>query len=62
MMMKLLDFEYELSLDTRLITCDEHPKKMTVAQAASPRSDVPSEVRLLLRQHGILQVNAFYYS
>ena len=61
-MMKLLDFEYELSLDTRLRACDEHPKKMTVAQAANPRSDVPSEVRLLLRQHEILQVNAFYYS
>ena len=38
------------ALRTRLITCDEHPKKMTAAQAANPRSDVPSEVRLLLRQ------------
>jgi hypothetical protein len=56
-MMKLLVFEYELSLDTRLRACDEHPKKMTVAQAANPRSDVPSEVRLLLRQHSTLEIS-----
>ena len=31
--------------------CDEHPKKMTVAQAANPRSDIHSEVRSLQRQH-----------
>jgi hypothetical protein len=31
--------------------CDEHPKKMTVAQAANPGSEVPSEV--LKRLHGL---------
>jgi len=26
--------------------CDEHPKKMTAAQAANPTSDGPSEVAI----------------
>ncbi len=30
-----------------LIICDEQPKKMTVAQAANPMTDAPSEVRSL---------------
>ncbi len=28
--------------------CDENPKKMTVAQAVNPSTDVPSEVRIIL--------------
>ena len=38
-------------------TCDEHPKKMTVAQSANPRLDVPSEVRSLQRQHSTLEIS-----
>ena len=41
---------------TRRITCDEHPKKMTVAQAANPRLDVPSEVRSLQRQPSTFEI------
>jgi hypothetical protein len=35
----------------------EHPKKMTVAQAVNPRSDAPSEVRIILRQHSTLEIS-----
>ncbi len=35
-------------------TCDEHPKETTEAQSVNPRSEVPSEVRILLRQHSTL--------
>jgi hypothetical protein len=27
----------------RVVACDEHPKKITVAQAVNPRSDAPSD-------------------
>ena len=37
--------------------CDKHPKKMTVAQAVNPMTDVPSEVRSLQRQHSTLEVS-----
>jgi hypothetical protein len=37
--------------------CDEHPKKMTVAQAVNPSTDVPSEVRVILRQHSTLEIS-----
>jgi hypothetical protein len=42
--------------------CDEHPKKMTVAQAANPRWDVPSEGRSQWKQHRTLEINKFYYT
>jgi hypothetical protein len=38
-------------------SCDEHPEKMTVAQAVDPRRDVPSEVQILLRQHLTLEIS-----
>ncbi len=38
---------------------NEHPKKMTVAQAVNPRTDVPSEVLILLRQHSTLEISPF---
>jgi hypothetical protein len=38
-------------------TCDEHPKEMTEAQSVNPRSEVPSEVRILLRQHSTLEIS-----
>ena len=39
------------------MACDEHPKKMTVAQAVNPSTDVPSEVRIILRQHSTLEIS-----
>jgi hypothetical protein len=36
----------DIPCDTRLGACDEHPKKMTAAQAANPTSDGPSEVAI----------------
>ena len=41
------------------LICDEHPKKITVAQAVNPRSDAPSEVRIILRQHSTLEISPF---
>ena len=44
------DLSWYLELLVRVrgsYTCDEHPKKLTVAQAATPTSNVPSEVRSL---------------
>ncbi len=40
----------------RVVACDEYPKKMTVAQAVNPSTDVPSEVRIILRQHRDLKL------
>ncbi len=37
--------------------CDKHPKKMTVAQAVNPMTDVPSEVRSLQIQHSTLEIS-----
>jgi hypothetical protein len=37
--------------------CDEHPKKMTVAQPVNSRTDVPSEMQILLRQHSTLEIS-----
>jgi hypothetical protein len=42
--------------------CDEHPKKMTKAQIANPRSDVPSEVRSQRRQHLTLEISPFNHN
>ena len=47
---------------TRLITCDEHPKKLTVAQAATSTSSDPSEVRSHLRQHLTLEISPFNHN
>ena len=49
-------------LRTRRVTCDEHPKKMTTAQIANPRSDVPSEVRSQRRQHLTLEISPFNHN
>jgi hypothetical protein len=39
---------------------DEHPKTSIVAQAATPKSDVPSEVRSLRNQHRTIVISATY--
>jgi hypothetical protein len=44
------------TLEKRLRACDEHPKKVTVAQAANPRLYVSSEVGSLQRQHPTLEI------
>jgi hypothetical protein len=49
------------AFDARLITCDEHPKRIAAAQPENPRTDVPSEVRSQRRQHQTLEINAAYY-
>jgi hypothetical protein len=36
----------DILCDTRLGACDEHPQKMTAAQAANPTSDGPSEAAI----------------
>ncbi len=52
------DFLWELSSYSILfITCEEYPKKMTVAQAVNPRTDVPSRVQLLLKQYSTLEIS-----
>ncbi len=47
---------------SRLITCDEHPKKLTVAQAATPTLNVPSEVRSHFRQRLTLEISPFNHN
>ncbi len=44
----------------RATLCDEHPKKVTVAQAVNPRMDVPSEVRIILRQNSTLEISPLF--
>ena len=42
--------------------CDEHPKKLTVAQAATSTLSGPSEVRSHLRQHLTLEISPFNHN
>mmetsp|Transcript_51984 Transcript_51984/g.108592 ORF Transcript_51984/g.108592 Transcript_51984/m.108592 type:complete len:129 (-) Transcript_51984:571-957(-) len=44
------------------LTCDEHPKELTVAQAATPTTSGPSEARSQLGQHWTLEIFAFNHN
>ncbi len=41
----------------RVVACAENPQKITVAQAVSPSTDVPGEVRIILRYHSTLEIS-----
>jgi hypothetical protein len=41
----------------RVVACDEHTKKMKVAQAVNPRTDAASKVLIILRHYSTLEIS-----